>query len=85
MSLRPDLITHLKWGAPLAASQAAVAYVAVHAGIGWAIALGSIALGIGVELYQRARREGTPAWDDAAASAAPGVVLGLLIEIAHLT
>lgn len=80
MNLPPDIIRHLKWGAPLAGVLAAVAAAAVYLGIGWAVALGAVAFGLGIEHYQDRRGEGEPSPADAAASAAPGVALGLLYE-----
>ena len=81
MRLAPDKLLHLKLGAPLAALLAAVLAVAHYAGPGFAVAAGSVALGVGVELYQRLRGEGTATLADAAASAAVGVVAGLLFEV----
>jgi hypothetical protein len=78
--LAPDLVRHLKWGVPLAMALAVVAVVAVHVGPGFAVALGAIALGMGLEHYQERRGEGVASVADAAASAAPGVAAGLIYE-----
>lgn len=75
-----DTKMHLKLGTPLAVMLAGVLLIAHSAGPGYAVAAGSIALGIGVELYQRIRNEGVASWGDAAASAAAGVVGGLSFE-----
>ncbi len=81
MKLAQDIRMHLKLGAPLALLLVAVILIAQHAGPGYAVAAGSMALGIGVELYQRIRNEGTASWPDAFASAAAGIVGGLGYEV----
>lgn len=75
-----DTIMHLKLGAPLALLLVAVILVAQHLGPGFAVAVGSFLLGVGVEMYQKKRREGVPSWGDAFASAAAGIVGGLAYE-----
>ena len=80
MKIKPDIRMHLKLGVPLALLLAAVVLIAQHAGPGYAVAAGSMALGIGVEVYQRIRREGVPSWGDAFASAAAGIVARLAYE-----
>lgn len=80
MKLAPDKILHLRLGVLLALLLAAVILIAQHAGPGYAVAAGSLALGVGVERYQRIRREGVPSWGDAFASAAAGIVGGLAYE-----
>lgn len=84
-NMEPDKIRHLKWGGGLAVALAAVVALALLAGPGWAIAGGAVLFGIGVEVYQKARSEGAASWADAAASAAPGVALGLVVEALRLT
>ncbi len=73
----PDKILHLKAGALLALLLVAIVYVALHFGPGYAVAAGSIALGVGVEVYQKIRHEGTMELLDAMASAAVGVAVGI--------
>lgn len=59
---------------------AAIVAVAHLAGPGWAVAFGSVLVGIGCEIYQRVRKEGTPSVRDAAMSAVMGVVAGVGYE-----
>lgn len=82
MTIEPDKILHLKLGALLALLLAALAWVTLRIGPGYSVALGSVALGLGVEAYQQYRREGKWELKDAAASAATGVVGGLAWELA---
>lgn len=84
MQLAPDKLRHLKWGGGLAAALAVVVALALFVSPGWAIAGGAVLFSIGVEVYQKARNEGTASWADAAASTAPGVALGLAIELWRL-
>ena len=81
MNIPPDKLMHLKLGVPLALLLTVLAYIAAHFGIGYSVAAGSVAFGIGVELYQKMRNEGTLDWMDAVCSAAAGVVLGVVIAL----
>lgn len=75
LKLPADKIKHLKGGALVALMLLAVVLLAAHVGLWAGIAAGSVAIGGGLEMYQRARKEGTPSWPDALASALPGLVL----------
>jgi VanZ family protein len=81
LGLAPDKLLHLKLGVPMAIMLAVVVFVAQYAGPGFAVALGAVWLGVGVEMYQKYRNEGEASWADAAASAAAGVVAGLGYEL----
>lgn len=83
MRLAPDKLLHLKLGIPLAVLVAAIAYIAEGVGAGYAVAFGSVAFGIGVEVYQKIRNEGAVEVLDAVCSAAAGVALGIIIEFAR--
>lgn len=72
---------HLKGGAAIAAGAAATLWVAGEFGPGYAVAFACTFVGIGVEIYQMVRREGTPAARDAALSAIPGIVAGVVWEL----
>lgn len=85
MEIPRDKLLHLGLGALLALLLVAVLEVARLAGPGWALALGSIALGLGVEGYQQLRGEGKWELRDAAATAAAGVLLGLAYEFWKLS
>ncbi|MFO1268540.1 MAG: hypothetical protein U1F25_13595 [Rubrivivax sp.] len=81
MPLPKDKIQHLTWGAGLALIVACTV-LAARASPALAIALASAALGVGVELYQRARNEGEPSWLDALATATPGLLLAGIVLLA---
>lgn len=72
---------HLLGGLLVAIAQAAVIEVALRAGPGWALALGCVLVGVGIEAYQHVRGEGVPTLRGAVTSAAAGVVLGAAYEI----
>lgn len=76
-----DKVLHLKGGVLVAALLACVVVVAQLCGSGWAVVLGSVALAWGVERYQAIRREGVASDGDMVASALPGVLLGVAIEV----
>ena len=80
-TLPPDIKLHLQLGLLLALMLAGVAWLARAAGPGWAVVAGSLALAWGVERYQAIRREGVASYKDMAASAAPGLALGLAVEL----
>lgn len=80
MKIQPDKLMHLKLGVPLAALVAVIALTGIHAGPGFAVALGSASLGIGMELNQKLRKDGTVEVLDAVCSAAAGVLAGLVFE-----
>ena len=80
MNIRPDLRLHLKYSPALALLVLGIALVALYFGPGFAVAAGSLAIGVGMEINQKLRGEGTPAWDDALASSAAGIVAGLAYE-----
>lgn len=80
--MAPDKRLHLIGGFGLLLLLAAVLYAGRALGYGWALALGCTALALGVEWYQRFRREGTFSLTDAAWSAAPGVLAGAAWELA---
>lgn len=75
--MRADLRLHLIGGFGLVAWTAVVLLVYMHFGTGPMFAAGSTLGAVGVEVYQKVRNDGTPAWDDAAMSAAPGFVAWL--------
>jgi len=77
MRIPTDKKMHLELGVPLSILLTTISIIAVFVGIGYAVMFGSIAFGIGVEVYQKIRNEGTFSWADAACSAAFGVVAGL--------
>ncbi len=83
--MAPDKIAHLKAGALLAALLAVVVWLALTVGPGYAVAAGSVAMGIGVEWYQKARNEGQAEFWDAVASAAAGILGGIFYEITNAT
>lgn len=75
MKIPDDKIKHLQGGAAIALALLAIVTLGRHVGLWAAVAAGSTAAGIGIELYQRWRHEGEPSWADALASALPGIVL----------
>lgn len=81
MKLAPDKLLHLKLGLAAALALVVVAGVAT-ATLSGAVALGSIACGIGYELQQRIRGDGEPSWQDALATAVPGCSLALVMFLA---
>jgi inner membrane protein involved in colicin E2 resistance len=77
-----DKRMHLVGGVAVAIALVALSWLATHVGWWAATAAGSVATGIGIELYQQVRNEGAPEWLDALASAAAGLVLaGVLWKI----
>lgn len=70
--MRHDLKLHLIGGLGLLAYGALLWWVATTYGLGQTLAAATTIGAAGVELYQKARGEGTPAWDDALVSAVPG-------------
>ena len=76
-----DKVMHLKLGVPMAFLLVSIVLIAKNIGAGYAVAFGAVALGVGVEVYQKIRKEGTPDFWDALASAAAGLVLGLGFEL----
>lgn len=76
--LTRDERLHLIGGACIALTLAALLWVAPLIGPGLALALGSAVFAVGVEVYQHVRREGDADALDAAISAAPGVLAGLV-------
>lgn len=72
--MRTDLRLHLIGGFGLLAWTGLVLLAYLHFGTGPMFAAGSTLGAIGVEVYQKMRNEGTPAWEDAAMSAVPGYV-----------
>lgn len=77
-----DKLAHLKLGAAAAVALLAVLLVALYLSMPVALGLGCSALGIGYERVQRLRGEGTQSWADAAATAAPGLALAVLLFFA---
>jgi hypothetical protein len=49
--------------------------------IGWAVAIGGIVFGVFYELQQWYRKEGQPDVWDAIATALPGIVVGVVLEL----
>jgi hypothetical protein len=72
---------HLLGGVAVAVTIALILLIGAWFGLGWAVAAGSVMAGIGVEVYQGVRKQGTPGWADAALSAAFGVVVGVGLEL----
>jgi hypothetical protein len=77
----PDKLMHLKLGAPVALFMLVVAIIAIKAGPGYAVIVGSIGLAVGVEWYQGKRKEGVPSKLDTVAGSLVGVLLGAAIEV----
>ena len=75
-----DKTLHLIAGTIFVFGTIVILLVARNVGAGAAVALASLGMAYGVERYQAIRKEGTPSLKDMAASAAPGVVLGLAYE-----
>lgn len=75
LKIPDDMRKHLKGGAAIAVTLLVVALLAVYVGLAAAVAAGSVAFSIGVELYQRWRKEGEPSWPDAITGSLPGLVL----------
>ena len=84
MRIPHDKQMHLGLGAPMALIIALASFIALNIGPGYAVMFGSIALGIGVEVYQKLRNEGQFEWADAACSSAAGVIGGLGYELWRL-
>lgn len=76
-----DKQLHLMGGAMFAAGASAVLLIGKYVGPGIAISAACLVMGWGVERYQAIRREGTPSKWDWAATSAPGVVAGALLEL----
>lgn len=72
---------HLFGGVGVAACVLLVLLVAAWFGLGWAVAAGCVLVGIGIEVYQGVRKQGTPSWQGAALSAAFGTVAGVGYEL----
>jgi len=81
MKLRADLVTHLKGGTVMLVYTAAVVLAPQFIKYGLTILFASAAMGWGVEQYQKVRGEGTFAYDDMLASAAPGMLVGAVVAI----
>jgi uncharacterized membrane protein YfcA len=82
LKIPEDKRKHLKGGAAIAGVLLVVALLALYVSLAAAVAAGSVALSIGVELYQRWRKEGEPSWPDAITSSLPGLVLaGGLVRV----
>lgn len=81
MKLAPDKILHLQFGAAIALALMGLLYFTHSIGIPGSILLGSIAAGIGYEVQQLIRGDGEATWQDAAATAAPGALLALLLYL----
>ena len=72
-----DKLQHLAMGVGTTAVLAAIHYLPV----GWAVAIGGIVFGVFYEYQQWYRKEGQPDVWDAIATALPGVVVGIAIEL----
>ena len=68
---------HLIGGACIALTLAALFLLLERIGPGLTLVVGSVAFGVGVEVYQRVRGEGEADFIDALLSAAPGCAAGL--------
>lgn len=79
MPLPDDKRKHLIAGALIAAGALALVWLSTIA-LGLAVAAAGAAVGVAYEAVQRLRGEGTPELADAAATALPGVLLGLTIH-----
>jgi hypothetical protein len=77
-SLTPDERLHLYGGIAIAVILAGLILLLPTIGPGLTLALGSAIGGIGVEVYQHIRKEGDADPRDAAISASPGVLAGLV-------
>jgi len=75
MKIPAEKIKHLQGGAAIALALLAVVLLAKYVGLWAAVMAGSLAAGVGLELYQRWRKEGEANWPDAIASSLPGLVL----------
>jgi len=72
-----DKLQHLAMGVGATAALAAIHYLPV----GWAVAIGGVVFGVFYEYQQWYRKEGQPDVWDAVATALPGVVVGIAIEL----
>lgn len=73
--LPADKVAHLKGGVLVAAAMLITVLLAVYVGLWAGLAFGVCAVNVGVEVYQRKRREGTSSWGDAATGSLPGLVV----------
>jgi hypothetical protein len=69
---------HLIGGAGIALVLACLLLLVPHIGPGLTLAFGSVLFAVGVEVYQRVRREGEADAMDALISAFPGAMAGLI-------
>ena len=76
--LAPDERLHLIGGTCMALVLAGLFLLVPHIGPGLTLAVGSVVFAVGVEGYQHVRREGDADALDAALSAAPGVLVGIV-------
>jgi hypothetical protein len=72
-----DKLQHLAMGVGSTVVLAAIHFLP----LGWAIAIGGIVFGIFYELQQWYRKEGQPDVWDAIATALPGIVVGVVLEL----
>lgn len=84
MKIPADKLMHLQGGAVVALAMLAIVLLAVYVSKPLAVAAGSVAVAIGIELYQKWRKEGDPSWPDAAASALPGLALAFALHAADV-
>ena len=76
--MRTDLKLHLAIGLGAALATVALLVLAQHRHPALSLGIAGPLLGLAIEQYQRVRNEGTPAWDDGIATAAPFVLAAIL-------
>lgn len=79
--IEPDKLKHIAAGAVSAIGGGLVAAVGHSWGLPAAMVVASVGVGVGYEVVQRIRREGTPDVRDAAATAAGGALVALVAVI----
>lgn len=74
MKIPADKILHLKGGALVALAMLITVLLAVYVGLWAGMAFGTVAINVGVEVYQKKRKEGVASWADAGVGSLPGLV-----------
>lgn len=79
--MQRDKLLHIALGICGLVSAACGAFILTHFGLGWFFAFNTTALGIGYEINQYVRKEGQVEALDALATASPGWVALILLEL----
>ena len=79
--MQRDKLLHIALGICGLMAAAIGAFILMHFGLGWFFAFSTTALGIGYEVNQYVRKEGQVEALDALATAAPGWVALILLEL----